>query len=145
MVLLVIAVFLIGFLFAYVRKMRTLPNMQGLFNVILSGIAILQSIRFLYLLLTPFSKSVAKVVPSLGESLAQGMGIIGVPEGLGKCLPLLGSDFDLLTIGLGPIAVIWLSVKQVLDTFSSATPPSSLPPHIPPPPPSGTQSSSGVP
>jgi hypothetical protein len=145
MVLVVIVVFLISFLFAYIWKVRTLPNMQGLFNVILSSIAILQSIRFLYLLLTPFSKSVADVVPSLGYSFANGMGVIGVPEGLGKCLPLLGSNFDLLTIGLGPVAVIWLSVKQVLDTFSSAIPQPS-PPKLPPPPAqSASQSSSGGP
>jgi hypothetical protein len=77
----------------------------------LALLAAMQNIKFFYLMLVPELGDVA----ILGIPLNQGFGVTNTPSDLRTCLNSVGSEFDRFNLVLGPVAVIWLSVKQILE------------------------------
>lgn len=102
------------FLLLFYRKQGKYPNLQQVLNFILATLAIVQSFKFIYLISIPSLKT----IPNLGDTLSQGMGLVDVPPNLETCLNSIGSQFDLITYGLGPLAVIWLSIQSIKEIIT---------------------------
>lgn len=109
MIVIVVLITTAIFLWLFYRKQGKYPSLQQVLNFILAIVATVQSFKFIYLISIPSLKT----IPNLGDTLGQGLGLVNVPPNLETCLNSIGSQFDLITYALGPLAVIWLSIKSI--------------------------------
>ncbi len=109
MIVIVVLITTVIFLWLFYRKQGKYPSLPQVLNFILATLATLQSFKFIYLISIPSLKT----IPYLGNTLSQGMGLVDVPSNLESCLNSIGSQFDLTTYALGPLAVIWLSIQSI--------------------------------
>jgi hypothetical protein len=111
MVAILVITLTLCFLHLFYKRSGTFPTLQYVLLVALAFLAAIQNFKFFYLMFAPDLEK----FPLIGIYLSQGMGIIQVPKDLKSCLESVGSEFDRFNLALGPLAVIWLSVKQVLE------------------------------
>lgn len=95
------------------HKKRKSLTLQEFIIISLAIIAILQSLKFIYLLMVSSFEN-----PLILSLIAKSFEIVNTPPNLSSCMRNIWSEFDLFTLGIGPLAVIWLSVKQIFQIVS---------------------------
>ncbi|WP_103669784.1 hypothetical protein [Pseudanabaena sp. BC1403] len=111
--MLTILVFVLTIIFSFLfhRKTKRFPTLQAVLLVALAILAAIQNIRFFYLMLIPELGNIS----FFSIFLNQGNGAINNSSDLKTCLNSVGSEFDRFNLVLGPVAVIWLSIKQIIE------------------------------
>lgn len=112
-----IVAFITAFYLSHYFYGKKKPDLLTSVVCLMAFLSAIQSVRFLYLLAIPSLKT----LPFLGQFLGNGMGWIDIPENLEGCLNSIGSNFDLALISIGPISIVYLSIKQVVETIAPAS------------------------
>lgn len=121
--MLVIAICLGTSYLSYVAHKRTskFPSLQFVIVVGVAISAIIQSLKFFFLMFLPDIAAISEVI----GSQAWPVPIPAHSEELVACVNSVGSEFDRFYFALGPVAVIWMSAKQIVELLPD--PPKSSP------------------
>lgn len=103
--------FLTTFFVSYVYYKRTngFPSLEFVILVSVALSAIIQSLRFIMLVSSP------DLSRTFIWSMVNNFGFLTFSDELIQCLSGVGNEFDRFSLAIGPVAVIWISVKGIVQ------------------------------